>query len=173
MGLTPRTQRPCSAGGVVRAATKQTKNSTLNHHYHLAHFTHRCPVAPDPQIDWDKLLRYMQARMSGLIDSDYTIVYLHHGISKGVRPRGCDRWQAAAPRRAARLFGPSGGRADADTDPTRPQACAHVPPPLPCVFVAGRATFADAHACARAHARIRARTHAHTHTHHAHGWPGF
>eukprot|EP00039_Didymoeca_costata_P033066 m.40562 g.40562 ORF g.40562 m.40562 type:complete len:385 (+) comp9679_c0_seq1:168-1322(+) len=41
----------------------------------------------DPQVDWDKLLRYMKHCMDGLVDSDYTIVYLHHGITSKNKPK--------------------------------------------------------------------------------------
>ena len=41
----------------------------------------------NPQIDWAKLLRFMKNRMNTMVESDYTIVYLHYGISKENKPK--------------------------------------------------------------------------------------
>lgn len=40
----------------------------------------------DPKMDFRKLLRYMKLRMDPLVDSDYSIVYLHHGLSSKNKP---------------------------------------------------------------------------------------
>eukprot|EP00040_Diaphanoeca_grandis_P037516 m.245091 g.245091 ORF g.245091 m.245091 type:complete len:393 (+) comp33833_c12_seq1:19-1197(+) len=40
----------------------------------------------DPKVDFDKLLRYMLHRMDELVESDYSIVWLHHGWRSKNKP---------------------------------------------------------------------------------------
>lgn len=38
----------------------------------------------DPRCDFDKLLRYMKKVMEQIVEADYSIVYLHHGLNSKV-----------------------------------------------------------------------------------------
>lgn len=41
----------------------------------------------DPRCDFNKLLRYMKKVMDQIVESDYSIVYLHHGLNSKNKPK--------------------------------------------------------------------------------------
>eukprot|EP00035_Acanthoeca_spectabilis_P001265 m.78833 g.78833 ORF g.78833 m.78833 type:complete len:406 (+) comp10751_c0_seq1:837-2054(+) len=41
----------------------------------------------DPRCDFDKLLRYMKKVMEQIVEADYSIVYLHHGLNSKNKPQ--------------------------------------------------------------------------------------
>eukprot|EP00041_Stephanoeca_diplocostata_P025667 m.677310 g.677310 ORF g.677310 m.677310 type:complete len:324 (+) comp22795_c0_seq9:202-1173(+) len=43
-------------------------------------------LPPRKECDYDKLLRYMKTEMDTLVESDYSIIYLHHGLTSKNKP---------------------------------------------------------------------------------------
>jgi len=46
-------------------------------------------MPPREDMDHDKLLRYMRSRFDQIVESDYSIIYFHHGLgskARGIHP---------------------------------------------------------------------------------------
>ncbi|XP_006813091.1 rho GTPase-activating protein 8-like [Saccoglossus kowalevskii] len=45
-----------------------------------------CHLPPSSQIDHTRLLRYLKYTLDKYVENDYTLIYFHHGLSRGNKP---------------------------------------------------------------------------------------